>query len=315
MKQDDLEIVQYHTIEGLSIFFNCLDYRTPHLHPEWELIWVLDQPLWIRSAQELYRAEPGEMLLFNPFQPHEIYRDQESCTFLCLQIMPQLFSSGCPQLEYLYVDDARLSACMDNARRCALQRSLLDIMEDYLSREPGYELRCMGRAALALQAAIYGLPHHLLSAAEIDARDRRNARLSRLIRYVDENYAHRCLLEDFAQQEGCTLNYMSAFVRETISQPFQKYVSHVRFNAACRLMAEGKLNMQEICVDSGFSDYRYFARAFRERTGMTPEEYRSHPAAGAPLPQEHHSLHTRERFLDRHESMALLKRCRTGIRG
>jgi len=313
MKQESLEIVQYRTIEGLSVFFNELDYRTPHMHPEWELLWVLDQPLQIRSVQNNYRAEAGEMILFNPFQPHEIYRDKESCTFLCLQIMPQLFASGCPQLEYLYADDLYLSSHMTSAQRHEIQLSLLDIMDAYLNRTPGYELRCMGIAALVLQEVLYGMPHHLLSAAEIESRDRRNARLSRMIRYVDENYAHRCLLEDFAQQEGCTLNYMSAFVRETISQPFQKYVSHVRFNAACRLMAEGRLNMQEICVDSGFSDYRYFAKAFRERTGMTPEEYRQNPSSLPALPQEHHSLHTRERFLNQHESMVLLNQCRAGI--
>jgi AraC-like DNA-binding protein len=53
--------------------------------------------------------------------------------------------------------------------------------------------------------------------------------------------------------------------------------------------------MLDVCVDCGFSDYRYFTRAFRQYLGMTPEEYArrgqsansSANIAHAPYPGEH----------------------------
>lgn len=35
---NELEIIQHQQTEGLSLFLNTVDYRTPHLHSEWELI-------------------------------------------------------------------------------------------------------------------------------------------------------------------------------------------------------------------------------------------------------------------------------------
>ena len=41
-------------------------------------------------------------------------------------------------------------------------------------------------------------PHVLLTAEENAERERRNARLLRLIRFVDQNYMHKMRLSDFA---------------------------------------------------------------------------------------------------------------------
>ena len=44
-------------------------------------------------------------------------------------------------------------------------------------------------------------PHVLLTAEENAERERRNARLLRLIRFVDQNYMHKNRLSDFARAE------------------------------------------------------------------------------------------------------------------
>ena len=63
----ELEIVRHAQIDGLSMFFNTVEYRTPHLHPEWELILVLEQPLLIACGQEqlsvLFCACRSQLLL------------------------------------------------------------------------------------------------------------------------------------------------------------------------------------------------------------------------------------------------------------
>ena len=85
----EMEIVQYRQIEGLTIFLNTVDYRTPHVHPEWELLWVLDQPLSVTSEQSRFVVEEGDFVLFSPSFPHEFHKTDKSCTFMCLQISPK----------------------------------------------------------------------------------------------------------------------------------------------------------------------------------------------------------------------------------
>ena len=127
--------------------------------------------------------------------------------------------------------------------------------------------------------------------------------------FVDDNYMQKIRLADFAEAEGCSLGYMSRFVKSTMNQNFQEYVTSVRFNCACKLIAGGGMKMLDVCMESGFSDYRYFSREFQRQYGMTPEEYsryarRMHLESAA----IRHSLHSAERFYSRQESLSLMEK-------
>ena len=71
---NELEIIRHPQIDGLSMFFNTVDYRTPHLHPEWEVNLVLESPLAVNCGTEEYVLEPGQMIIFNPNEPHEFHK-------------------------------------------------------------------------------------------------------------------------------------------------------------------------------------------------------------------------------------------------
>ena len=65
--------------------------------------------------------------------------------------------------------------------------------------------------------------------------------------------------------------------------------------------------MLEICMKSGFSDYRYFSRAFQKQCGMTPEEYsRSARATWVENVQVCHSIHSRELFYSWEDSLRII---------
>ena len=305
---NEFEVIRYPQMNGLNIFFDTVDYRTPHAHPEWELILLLDHALSVTCGQRRYLAKPGEMLLFSPHQLHEFHREGEGCTFLCLQISPRSMAQFYPALDRLTTDELFLRQYLPEQVYEQVRRGVLDLMGAYLRREPCYELYCMGQGCLLFHRILSHVPHHVLSEGELNSRDKSNARLKRLIRFVDENYMHKIRLSDFAEQEGCSVSYLSHFVKDTLNQSFQEYVNTVRFNCACKLIATGERRMLDVCVESGFSDYRYFVRTFRQQVGMTPEEYRLQAVRHEPgSAAVKHSLHSLERFYTREQSLALLK--------
>lgn len=310
---NEFEVIRYPQMNGLNIFFDTVDYRTPHVHPEWELILLMEHPLSVTCNQNTYRVEPGELMLFSPNQPHEFHRVEESCTFLCLQISSQTVAQAFPAVESLTVDGLFPRKHLSKEDYARAREGMLRLMEAYLRREPCYELYCMGQGMLLLHRILVGMPHRILSAGEQSSRDKSSARLKRLIRFVDENFMHKIRLSDFAEAEGCSVGYLSHFVKDTLNQSFQEYVNTVRFNCACKLMAAGKRRMLDVCVESGFSDYRYFSRAFRQQVGMTPEEY----SQRADRPEQSsaavkHSLHSLERFYTREQSLVLWERFAEG---
>lgn len=152
------------------------------------------------------------------------------------------------------------------------------------------------------------LPFHVMTAEEMSNAEQRNARLMRLIQFVDENYMHKIRLSDFARQEGLSLSYMSHFVKDTMNQTFQDYVNSVRFNRARQLIAAGNTSLTSISLESGFSDYRYFSRTFQQTYGITPAEYRDQ--ARHTIPENvilNHSLHSREEIFTEKRSLTALE--------
>lgn len=96
---NETEIIQHPQIDGLRIFFDTVDYRTPHVHEEFELIWLMEGRLSVQAGPFRHVAQSGEMVLFDPQQTHEFHKVEESCTFLCLQVAPTMLAGCFPAIR------------------------------------------------------------------------------------------------------------------------------------------------------------------------------------------------------------------------
>ena len=221
---------------------------------------------------------------------------------MCLQISPK-------QVPFVkqVVDGRFPNKYLTEQQISILKEAMKEAAIAYWEAEEHYELACFGKVCQILHILLTNLPGRVLTPKEAASIDKRNARLKRMIRFVDENYMHKIRLSDFAEMEHRSLSYLSRFVKEATNMNFQEYVNSVRFNCARKLIAAGDRNMLDICMESGFSDYRYFVRAFRQQYGMTPEEYskhtRQHRLDSAVV---RHSLHSSERIYSRSESLRLI---------
>lgn len=303
----EVEIVEHLQINGLRIFFDTVYYRTPHVHREMELIWLAEGSLDVRIEHTQLCVQPGEMVLFHPGQLHEFRALTEDCTFLCVQVAPELVQQTYPAFARLCFDQPCPSRALPQRAYAELVGRLLRMTRYYLQRSEAYELICTGLICLMLGTLVKAMPHHMLSSGELAGRQQRNDRAMRLIQYVDDNYARKIRLSDFARAEGLSLGYVSHFAREVLGRSFQDYVDTVRFYDACKRMAAGQKRLVDVYVASGFSDYRYFSRAFHKRFGITPEEYRRR--SQSPVQEEtrvHHSVHSLEHFYSPQKSLELL---------
>ncbi len=300
---NELEIIQHQQIEGLSLFLNTVDYRTPHLHSEWELIWVLENPLSVTRGQNHYLVEPGQMILFNPNEPHEFQKTEASCTFACMQISSRIL----PISSRLYADACFPHEYLSSEEMNEVKKKFRDLMRVYLKQEKQHALYCVGQCCMIFHLLLSRMPNRELTAEQSASMDKRNARLKRLISFVDENFMDKIRLSDFAESEGCSMSYLSHFIKDTMNQTFQEYVTSVRVGYACKLIAAGGKRMLDVCMESGFSDYRYFSKAFRKQYGMTPEEYSKNTQGRRGTASVRRSIHSEERFYSKEESLMILE--------
>ena len=302
----ELEIIQHRKINGISVFFDTVEYRTPHFHPEWELIWITEGRISVQCGGRRLEGGPDELFLFSPNQVHEFSQIGEPVTFLCLQAAPQCFAAVCPELQALTAERVRLCECLREEELAELRGLLRSLMDCYLEQGPLFALDCAGMTARLLALLLGRIPAHPLSEEEQSSADKRSARLSRFLSFVDENYMHKIKLADFAESEGVSLSYLSRFLKENLNQTFQDYVNSIRFYSACRMIRAGGRRMLDVCEEAGFSDYRYFSRCFKKFAGVTPEEY-SRTALPEGEKQVQKSIYSRERFYTREESRQILR--------
>ena len=299
----ELEIVQYPQLDGLRLFLNTVYYRTPHLHSEWELILVLENTLFIRSGQANYLVEPGQMILFNPDEPHEFQRTDGGCTFACMQVSQRIL----PVSTWLHVEGCLLHRYLSPEEMEDITSLFLNVLRKYLRQEEQYALYCVAQCCMIFYRLLSKVPSRELTPAQAAHMDKRNTLLKRLVKFVDDNYTTKIRLSDFAEAEGYTVSYLSHYIKTSMNQTFQGYVTSVRLNCARNMIAAGRKRMLDICMESGFSDYRYFCKAFRKQYNMTPETYRHSNSQSKRLSVLRCSIHSEEKFYSWEDSLMLLE--------
>ena len=99
------------------------------------------------------------------------------------------------------------------------------------------------------------------------------------LRYIDAHFCDPAL--DIPTV--CERGFMSpsglqrAFLQRLGISPKQ-YIIKLRMTKALQLLVEGRLTVKEIAPACGFSDEKYFSRAFREKYGYPPSRLRDHIA-------------------------------------
>jgi AraC family transcriptional regulator len=98
--------------------------------------------------------------------------------------------------------------------------------------------------------------------------------LRRLIERIQDEPHARYDLETLAAEIGYSKrHFLRAFRASTGFTPHQ-YIMHLRLERAQQLMHKRSLTLLEIALQSGFASHAHLSRAFRERFGVTPNEFR-----------------------------------------
>ena len=98
--------------------------------------------------------------------------------------------------------------------------------------------------------------------------------IHRVHAYVYERLKHEIRLSDVSQIAGMSENVFSRFFKKNSGNSFTDYITKLRIVRACRLLAESKMPVTDICFEVGYTNISNFNRLFRKLQGMTPSAYR-----------------------------------------
>jgi len=111
-----------------------------------------------------------------------------------------------------------------------------------------------------------------------------DARLRRVIDYVDASLASEVSLGDLAGEAGLSPNYfLNAFKKATGKTP-HRFLTEKRVAKACELLSNPQRSIVEVALAVGFSSQSHFTTVFGRFMKTTPASYRAHILGLKPEP-------------------------------
>ena len=247
-----------------------------HHHDFYEIYFLLSGDVTYTIESRLYRVMPGEMLLINPRELHQVCIRPEMSAYerYTLWIDPQL-------LRRLSSERSDLFRCFDPSRpnygnllklTQEEQRLILPLFEtlwrEYDSSAYGADLL---RESLLSQLLVV-VNRMVEQGGERFEEYSSNRMVTAAVEYINQNYGKPLSLDLLAEHCYVSKYHLSHEFNRQVGTSVHRYILKKRLLNARQLMAEGGPPSQ-VYSRCGFGDYAGFYRAFRSEYGIGPREY------------------------------------------
>ncbi len=101
-----------------------------------------------------------------------------------------------------------------------------------------------------------------------------NDRISVIFNYVKDHFKEPITLETVAELSNMTVPSFCRYFKKITNKTFTQFVNEYRITHSLKLLAEQPMSITEVCFDSGFNNFSYFNKTFKEHTQKSPSQYR-----------------------------------------
>jgi len=114
---------------------------------------------------------------------------------------------------------------------------------------------------------------YALSTAKTYSSHGPNERVTQMLDYIKEHSAE-VSVRSLAQEFGYNENYLTQYIRKTTGKRASQFIIDARIEHACELLRSGDLPVEQVAHEVGYKSYSRFHQVFKERMGMTPNDWR-----------------------------------------
>lgn len=101
-----------------------------------------------------------------------------------------------------------------------------------------------------------------------------NDRINIIFNYVKDHFKEQITLETVSELSNMTVPSFCRYFKKITNKTFTQFVNEYRITHSLKLLAEQPMSITEVCFDSGFNNFSYFNKTFKEHTQMSPSQYR-----------------------------------------
>lgn len=240
-----------------------------HWHRELEIVAVRQGSLRIFLNNTAYDMQTGDILFIGSGVLHRA--EPENCLYECVVFDPILLGrrlqehvlpllSGENQIEPFFpACDGQIAA------------AVTELCTHMAQKQDHYQLAVHGAMARLLYLLHAG--GHILSPSRSGRAGHQTQIVTRVLRYMEENYREKITLQQLASHAAVHEKYLCRIFKEFTGRTLIDYVNQLRIDHACIDLTLHHKNVTEAALDAGFTDMSYFTKLFKRTKGMTPGEY------------------------------------------
>ncbi len=237
-----------------------------HWHHDYEMIYF-NKGHGIHNINFVeYPFEKGDFALLSPTDFHKISPDADSrCDYIRIKIDYHFYK------QYLS-DILNLNLCPVNIRldkkKQAELEALLGLLISQYDRETwdGKDLMCINLIKQTFIIMSENIKDNMIKNTP--------NRLKEMLIYIQMNFNKELTLKEVADALFYSKNHISYIFSNHLGITFKEYIMELRLKYAYSKMRYTNLSIKDICLNSGFNSLEYFSKVFKEKYGISPNNYR-----------------------------------------
>ncbi|HBR02684.1 MAG TPA: hypothetical protein DEP23_16820 [Ruminococcaceae bacterium] len=268
------EFIDHFGRMNFKMFMVTIFNRHTHFHNDFELILPMNGSVEVNMIHESYHLKAGDFFILNTNDMHALTCNGQQNKLLILQVNVNTFKEYFPQISMLRFTKRHFTKTEIPALYSKLKKYFLDMIELIDGKPIGYQLALNGTLNMMFYEIMQELPYKIMNQDEATHESQVYARLSNIIDYVTNNYMKKLTLTDLAKQENLDMSYLSHFIKDNIGITFREYVNTLRLMRAVELLTTTDMSKLDICMECGYSDYRYLESAVKKKYGCSTTQLR-----------------------------------------
>lgn len=242
-----------------------LNYRTPHIHTDMELVFYHSGRTEITVDSVRYEPQAGDAILIFPNQIHS-YVTLEREEYRLFLLKPELVPELAEVLDLSAPASAVIKGVGNDPCVVALYSRLAKLCNS--TEEIPHKKQLLRGYSLALLSELIGrMTVNRTPRTDSDT-------LRSIIHYCTKHYSKDLSLATLEEQLHLNKYYISHLFSGKLGLRFNDYINSLRITEACRLLLNTEESVTSICHRVGFNTLRTFNRAFMKQIKRSPSEYR-----------------------------------------
>ena len=105
------------------------------------------------------------------------------------------------------------------------------------------------------------------------SEDSHENRIEAIYDYTFSHFRKKIHLDEIAAIAGISPNSFCRYFKTLTHKTYSQFLTEIRVGEACKLLIDNRLNIKQVCSESGFNNFASFYKCFKDITGKSPLNY------------------------------------------